>query len=629
MLTVLLILLMGCGGGGGGDGGGGNPPQPLPVMTLTGTAASGAPVIGTVNVRGGNGAISYSAIRSDGTFSVDVTSLEAPYVVWADGSANGRQVTLYSTCYGLGNINVTPATNMAMALALGQDPTTYFQAGAAPPDEADLDAAVLTVADLMAMVFDSLGITGFDIMNDAFAADGTGFDTLLDLVDLGVSGQSAQVVDKSSGTVLFTHDLNDTMPTVSADDQSAVNDAVAAGLDVLDQIKLFLDTIEQLYSGADEPSLEDLRNALLPTNAEKMSADFLESGKNREDTLAAWVDAASDEGPSPGMTIGNVTIVRHMQSYDLGEPNPITVDEKGTNFDGLWVAFTVNADGISEVVETAFVQEAQGGPWKWAGDRNPFQNGGQTGVAAVMDSGQIYSGISFWVEDEGNLAMDRGVVRLGIFNPALPPYLDADTGNTFHCLIMERTDPLVADWNITSAAALWGQIYSQHDGLELSRLTDFNFLFVAIDNAGMPVSVWQERIPALPIGENVLAGEPHAYFPTVLTIGGMPVSGTIPISAINGDVTVAWQHPANTGLMPESSSLMLFNDSGDYFSFGQENPSDSDPGLDPRAWTSATHTVAYTGTLNSVRVSVGYEDDAGREYISADFFGLGVPPPGI
>ena len=628
MVTFLVILLTACGGGGGG--GGDNPPQPLPVETLAGTAAAGAPIIGTVNVRGGNGAVSYSAIRSDGTFSVDVTSLDAPYVVWASGSANGRSVTLYSTCYALANVNVTPATHLALALALGQDPAAYFPTGAAPPDETDLDAAVATVADLMKMVFDSLGITGFDIMGDTFAADGTGFDELLDVLDMEVSGQSAQVADKAGGTVLFTHDLNDPAPTISSDDQTTVNDAVVAGLEVLDQIRLFLDTIEQLYSGANEPSLEDLRNALLPANAEKMSADFLDSGNDREDTLDAWVDPVSDEGPSLGITIGNVSLVRRMQRYDLGDPDPITVDEKGTNFDGVWVAFTVTENGISEVVKTAFVQEAQGGAWKWAGDRNPFHHGGDVGVAAVRDFGRIYSGISFWVEDEGNLAMDRGIVRLGIFNPALPSYIDAGTGNTFHCLIMERTDPLVAEWDITSASALWGQIYSQTDGLDLSRLTDPEFLFVAFDNAGMPVNVWLDRIPALPIAETVIAANPNAYFPTVLTIGGMPVSGVIPSSAINGDVTVTWQHPSDAGLKPESSSLMLFNGSGDYFSFTQENPSEDNPGLDPRSWTSATHTVAYTGTLNSVRVAVGYEDDAGREFISASFFDLGaLPRPGI
>ena len=608
VMAILGVALIGCGGGSSSTD---SQPTPTTTQTLSGTAATGAPIIGTVNVRGSNGGTSYSAIRSDGSFSVDVANLEAPYVVWASGSANGREVKLYSTCYALGNINVTPATNMALAMALGDDPESHFALpDALPPSESDLDAAAMTVADLMESIFDYLGITGFDIMSGTFAADGTGFDQLLDVVDMEVSGRSSQVVDKASGTVLFAHDLNDPMPTISADDKTTVNDAVVASLDVLDQIKLFLDTVEQLYSGTQRPTLSELQAALLG----KMSADFLDSGFNAAEELEAWTDPNSDFGPQPGFTYSNVSIVRHMKSITLGDNNPITEDEKGANFDGLWATFTSHANGLTDSVTLAFVQEDEGDSWKWAGNRNPFAGGGHARVRAVSDGGQIYSGLAFWTEDEGNLAMDRGIVRLYIFNSCLPTVYDPDSMNNFQCLVMERSNSLVAEWDIISVQALWGHIYTQHHGLDLAKITDPEFVFAAVNASGDLVNLWVEKLPAMPIDESVLSADPGAYFPTVLTIGEEQASGTIPASALTGDVAVTWRHPTHADLLPDEASLTYWNDIGSYFRFEQDNPAGENPNLDPGDWTSTTFPSTYDGALVAGGVYLDYTDAAGRDF---------------
>lgn len=609
-----VLILTGCGGGGG---------TPPPAQTLTGTAAAGAPIIGTVNVRGRNGVVSYSAIESDGAYTVDVANLEAPYIVWASGSANGKSVTLYSACYEMGNVNVTPATDMALAMAIGDNPASYFAAPSAEaPDEADLDAAAQTVEDLMAMVFGTLGISGFDIMSAPFAADGTGFDELLDVVDMGVSEDdgSVQVVDTASETVLFQHDLGDALPEITPDQQNAVNDAVNASLSVLDQIRAFFDTVEQLYAGAEEPTLQQLQDAL----GGYMSADFLDDGLDAAQKLESWADPNTGDGPQLGDTVSHVAIARHMQSYTFGDSAPITVDEKRGNFDGLWATFTISVNGYAEVHSMAFVQETEGAAWKWAGDGNPFKDGGDADVRAIDEYGQINSGLSFYTEDEGNLAMDRGIVNLVILNPALPTYDDPISGNTYNCIIMARTAPEIPMWSIINTPAFGSHVYTETHGLDLGQLNDLEFVFVALDAGGTPSYVWVDRIAAAPIATSVLSANPDTYFPTVLTVGGVPAAGTIPESALTGDVTVTWQHPTGSGMIPDWAALALGTPTGNY-RFGQDNPAYDDSGPDPYAWSATTLSVPYVGTLTWASAMVAYNDLQGRSFQRTHYLNVDQP----
>lgn len=90
-LACSVVLLAGCGGG--GDAGTTDPITSAEV--LTGTAAGGAGLTGTVTVKDANGTIRTSSI-SNGAYAVNVAGLTAPFVLRASGTAGGRNYQIHS-----------------------------------------------------------------------------------------------------------------------------------------------------------------------------------------------------------------------------------------------------------------------------------------------------------------------------------------------------------------------------------------------------------------------------------------------------------------------------------------------------------------------------------------------------
>ncbi|HEX8949181.1 MAG TPA: hypothetical protein VF790_09490, partial [Dissulfurispiraceae bacterium] len=93
VMLFALVFTLGCGGGGSssssGAAGGGN--------VVQGVAAGGAPIVGKVYLKDSAGSAEKStAIGGDGSYSIDVTGLTAPFILKADGTVNGVPTTLYS-----------------------------------------------------------------------------------------------------------------------------------------------------------------------------------------------------------------------------------------------------------------------------------------------------------------------------------------------------------------------------------------------------------------------------------------------------------------------------------------------------------------------------------------------------
>lgn len=147
-VLVSAVLLTACGGGGGGSssssGGGGGGSTTSGAVTLTGVAATGAPLIGaTLTVLDANGSNcgTTSTALADGTYTLTLTcsSPTLPLFVEAVGvDMSGLPVVLHSLVQsvisGTGTSNslqINPLTNAVVALLMGGDPTTWFQTGKA------------------------------------------------------------------------------------------------------------------------------------------------------------------------------------------------------------------------------------------------------------------------------------------------------------------------------------------------------------------------------------------------------------------------------------------------------------------------------------------------------------------
>ena len=172
------LVLAGCGGGGGGSGG---PTVPSSV-TIAGTAAKGAVLPGatvTIKCAAGTGTATTAA---DGKYTATLTGASLPCalrVVGTDGSV------FHSVVAGTGNTgtfaaNLTPLTELLVALATGATPGTFFDGlgSGTVVSTASLTQALAYLTSAVAGVAD---LTGSNPITDALVA-GNALDQKIDAV---------------------------------------------------------------------------------------------------------------------------------------------------------------------------------------------------------------------------------------------------------------------------------------------------------------------------------------------------------------------------------------------------------------------------------------------------------------
>jgi hypothetical protein len=135
LMAIAVGALVGCGAGSGVPGGTtGNSSTTLPatVQTISGTAATGAPLVGaTILVKDSAGASTSGTSAADGTFSIPVTNMKPPFMLVA--TKTGQQ-NLYSVLSAMDmastntqNVNITPITTLVMyELNGGADPASMY-----------------------------------------------------------------------------------------------------------------------------------------------------------------------------------------------------------------------------------------------------------------------------------------------------------------------------------------------------------------------------------------------------------------------------------------------------------------------------------------------------------------------
>lgn len=193
-LAALGLMLSGCGGGGGSDAGGGT------ASTLSGTAATGAAMVGHIEVTGAGGqTLGSVAINADGSFSADVTGMSGPFLLAAlpDDTSLPTQYS-YAAAAGV-TVNVTPLTTLALFLANSQQD---LAAMAASWSSAQIDTTALATAQArinanFASQLSAQGLdpTTYDFFSAGFDTDGNGLDGMLDglVIDVDMSGGSYSI----------------------------------------------------------------------------------------------------------------------------------------------------------------------------------------------------------------------------------------------------------------------------------------------------------------------------------------------------------------------------------------------------------------------------------------------------
>jgi mono/diheme cytochrome c family protein len=197
-LATLSLMFSGC----GGTSGTGTP-------TVSGVAAAGSPLAGTAYLK--DAAVPSkeltATIKSDGSYTFDVTGMQGPFILEATGTVGATNYTLHSFATGPGTANINPLSNLIVASAAGgTDPAQIF----ASPSQSMLQgiAANLPAADSSLMTSLKPLVTQFgaaiDPISGQFVANHTGLDAMLDAVTMTFSAGTITVMNKSTNAIIFT-----------------------------------------------------------------------------------------------------------------------------------------------------------------------------------------------------------------------------------------------------------------------------------------------------------------------------------------------------------------------------------------------------------------------------------------
>jgi len=173
--------------------------------TLSGTAATGAAIVGTVSVVDTKGVQVNTTTATNGSFTATVTGMAGPFIVKV--VPNGAGETLYSWA-GSSNatVNVTPLTNLALFMANGNGNLgTLYNAWAS--SHAGLTAQKIEDARKVVDANFSTHLTSrgldpatYNFFNTAFTVNGSGVDGFLDSlrVTIGTSGTFTVTVNNAT-----------------------------------------------------------------------------------------------------------------------------------------------------------------------------------------------------------------------------------------------------------------------------------------------------------------------------------------------------------------------------------------------------------------------------------------------
>lgn len=198
------------------------------TAVLSGTAATGAPIDGTVYVKDAKGVEKSVATAADGSFTLDVPDMTPPYLLKIRTAAG---TDLYSFASENGQtVNLTPITNLAMFLAYGKKDLNdlYSAWDGTGMSSAQVDDAEGVVRANLESQIKAKGIdaASFNLFTSAFKADGSGIDGLMDELKITVDpvdGYSFTDVDGNPVTMTFDENIAPIAPA------SAIQIATVSG----------------------------------------------------------------------------------------------------------------------------------------------------------------------------------------------------------------------------------------------------------------------------------------------------------------------------------------------------------------------------------------------------------------
>lgn len=217
LMLPLLTLIYGCGGGGSADP---SSIAPVAVSTLSGTAATGLPIVsGNIMVKCTAGSNLATQSGADGAWTVTLAGQTLPCAAQVSGGTVGgtaNSATYHSIAIEPGIVNITPLTDLVVANLAGQAPGSWFDglSGTALSQRAStaaLDTALANVRNAMGSISGMSALSTTNPMTTRFSATASdAVDKMLEALRSAISSSGSSysaVLGSASAGSNFTLNL--------------------------------------------------------------------------------------------------------------------------------------------------------------------------------------------------------------------------------------------------------------------------------------------------------------------------------------------------------------------------------------------------------------------------------------
>ena len=500
-------------------GGGGSSSSPAPAAkTISGVAAAGAPIIGSVTIKDSTTPTAQTKtvfIAADGKYTVDVSDLKAPYMVRADGYVGGNEYHLYSAATQAdvgGTINITPLTDLIVANIAGSIAKTYFD----NDSFTGLTAAQLTAQSdalraKLLPVLQAVGVSSsIDLLRASFSTDHTGLDAALDILKV--------TTDTTTGVATITNIITQQQMTsnVTTGTYTGVLDdttGVATGITDIQKISAGFKTFSALFA----TSVPSETNPTLLSLFD--SATFLMEGQN----LASFLSEITTEQDIIGISFTNISI----QSIDTTAGTAV-------------VAFDVILNGMvaNDGPKPFHMIKKTDGKWYMQGDQYiaHVKVESRAEFRPSDSTQQKNTGLNINIEDRGGKGITSAVVTgKGITNPVT--LVNQINNNWF---------------TIQTTNGNTGNMYFMND-TQITAIADTGEVYTVQLYIGSTLTAtYTEKLRKRPYLNNELTA---ASFPTITS-----PTMTEMRAFTGGNATVTWTLPA--GLTNDWLSMQMNDNSG-------------------------------------------------------------------
>lgn len=365
------------------SGGGGSSSSSTPASSsVSGVAATGAPLSGAlILLTDKNGKTVSTTANEDGTYSLDVTGLTAPFVIVATGAVGDAQTTqasIVSDAPAAGSsstANINPLTNaIATLLSSGSDPSALNSNLGSVTASSISNATALLNTALGGLASASGAKSNFNPITDTATANGTGFDKLLDNLSFSLQ--------PGTGVILFAKDgatMDDMAPSSTAPNPSTPSSSngllLASSTSSVSALPNSLVVRDFTVANYLQDALNKCfaipyasgraNNALCTTGI--AAPDYLNNAKTLAQDLSGWMSSTYD-----GATFKKPEIIRFYT------PTRALVKISGLRTDGVYFSLLTVVSKVTVSGNTS--SESSNGTWQLTGNQRSF-NVGITGMA--------------------------------------------------------------------------------------------------------------------------------------------------------------------------------------------------------------------------------------------------------